>query len=177
MKAVITTDRLILREMTMDDLPAMRAIVQDEQTMYAWGHAWSEEETVVGIEKQLRAYQADGYGRWAVVLQATDAVIGMCGLLWCETDTDRVPEIGYLFNRAYWHNGYAVEAALACTRYAFDVLGFDEVFSLVRDSNYPSMNVAIRMGMTVRGRFTKHYRGTDMPHYIFSIRKREEGKD
>lgn len=175
MKEVITTARLVLREMTMGDLPAMRAIVQDEQTMYAWGHAWSEEETVAGLEKQLRAYQENGYGRWAVVLKETGIVIGMCGLLWWETDKDRVPEIGYLFNRAYWHNGYAAEAAIACKRYAFDTLGFDEVYSLVKDTNYPSMNVAIRMGMRVRGRYVKLYRGEDMPHYIFSARKNEEG--
>ncbi|MDR1157026.1 MAG: GNAT family N-acetyltransferase [Oscillospiraceae bacterium] len=174
MKDVITTTRLILREMSMDDLPAMRAIVQDEQTMYAWGHAWSEEETVAGLEKQLRAYQEDGYGRWAVVLKETGAVIGMCGLLWWETDKDRVPEIGYLFNRAHWHKGYAAEAAIACKKYAFDVLGFGEVFSLVRDTNYPSMNVAIRSGMLIRGRYTKHYRDEDMPHYIFSVRKSED---
>jgi len=92
-----------------------------------------------------------------------------------ETDKDKVPEIGYLFNRTCWHKGYAAEAAIACKRYAFDVLGFDEVFSLVRDTNYPSMNVAIRAGMLVRGRFTKHYRGEDMPHYIFSVRKCGEG--
>ena len=160
--------------MTMDDLPAMRAIVQDEQTMYAWGHAWSEEETVAGLEKQLRAYKENGYGRWAVVLKETGAVIGMCGLLWWETDKDRVPEIGYLFNRAYWCNGYAAEAAIACKRYAFEVWGFDEVYSLVKDTNYPSMNVAIRMGMLVRGRYTKYYRGEDMLHYIFSVRKSED---
>jgi RimJ/RimL family protein N-acetyltransferase len=173
MREIIATERLVLREMSMDDLPAMSEIVRDERTMYAWGHAWSEEETAAGIEKQLRAYKEDGFGRWAAVLKETRKVIGMCGLLWCETDRDRVLEIGYLFNRAYWHNGYAAEAAIACKLYAFDVLGCDEVFSLVRDTNYPSMNVAIRSGMLVRGRYTKHYRGEDMPHYIFSARRKD----
>ncbi|MDR3136284.1 MAG: GNAT family N-acetyltransferase [Coriobacteriales bacterium] len=100
MKEILSTERLILREMSMDDLPSMRKIVKDKHTMYAWGHAWSEEETVAGLEKQLHAYQEDGYGRWAVVLRENSFVIGMCGLLWQETDKDRVPEIGYLFNRA-----------------------------------------------------------------------------
>ena len=90
---------------------------------------------------------------------------------WCDTDKDRVLEIGYLFNRAHWHNGYAAEAAIACKRYAFDFLGFDEVFSLVRDTNVASINVAIRNGMLVRGRFIKHYKGEDMQHYIFSVKK------
>ena len=168
---IFETKRLILREMTYDDLPALRAIVQDEQTMFAWNGAWSEEETVEGLEKQLCAYKEDGFGRWAVVLKESSAVIGICGLLWCETDKERVLEIGYLFNRAYWHNGYAAEASIACKNYAFDMLGYDEVFSLIRDNNYASMNVAIRTGMLVRGSFIKHYKGIDMPHFIFSARK------
>jgi RimJ/RimL family protein N-acetyltransferase len=125
---------------------------------------------VAGIEKQMRAYREDGFGRWAVVLKEGGRVIGICGLLWWDTDKDRVLEIGYLFNRAYWHNGYAAEAALACKDHAFDALGYDEVFSLVRDTNYPAMNVAIRNGMLVRGRYVERYKGEDILHYIFSAR-------
>jgi RimJ/RimL family protein N-acetyltransferase len=68
-------------------------------------------------------------------------------------------------------NGYATEAAIACRQYAFEVLGYEEVFSLVRDDNIASMNVAIRNGMTIRGRFTRQYRGVDVPHLIFSVKK------
>jgi len=168
---IIETERLILRELTTDDLPALREIVQDDQTMLAWNDAWSEEETVEGLEKQLASYRENGFGRWAVILRDTGALIGICGLLWIDTDKNTVLEIGYLFNRAYWHNGYASEAAIACKEYAFDVLMHDEVFSIIRDINFASMNVAIRTGMTVRGRYTKHYKGEDMPHYIFSARK------
>ena len=122
---IMETERLILREMTTDDLPALREIVQDDQTMLAWNGAWSEAETVEGLEKQLASYRENGFGRWAVILKGTGALVGMCGLLWIDTDKDTVPEIGYLFNRAYWHNGYASEAAIACKRYAFDVLTHD----------------------------------------------------
>jgi RimJ/RimL family protein N-acetyltransferase len=172
--AILETERLVIREMTTDDLPAIREIVQDEKTMYAWNGAWTEEETVEGLEKQLQSYREYGFGRWSVVLKGTGAVIGMCGLMWWETDKDRVPEIGYLFNRSYWHNGFASEAAIACKQYAFDVLAFDEVYSLIRDTNYASMNVAIRAGMLVRGRYIKHYKGEDMPHYVFSVKKTDE---
>ena len=171
---IFETKRLILREMTTADLPALRDIVQDEQTMLAWGGAMNEEETVKGLEKQLASYRENGFGRWAVILKETGALIGMCGLQWIDTDKDTVLEIGYLFNRTYWHNGYATEAAIACKRYAFDALKHDEVFSIIRDINYASMNVAIRTGMTIRGRYTKQNKGEDMPHYIFSVRKSDK---
>jgi len=173
--AIIETKRLYLREMTMEDLSAAGEIVYDEQTMYAWNGPWSEEENIEGIQKQILGYREEGFGRWAVVLKETNKVIGICGLQWCDTDKDKVLEIGYLFNRAYWHKGYAAEAALACKKYAFDVLNYDEVFSLIRDTNFASMNVAIRNGMLIRGRYTKHYKGEDMPHYIFSARKGAHG--
>jgi len=169
--AILTTERLLLRELNRGDLAESRAIVCDDETMYAWNGALSEDENVARLEKQIRGYREDGFGRWAVILKGTGAFTGICGPQWCETDRGRVLEIGYLFNKAHWGNGYAAEAAIACKRYAFDVLGASEVFSLVRDTNLPSMNVAIRNGMLIRWRFTKHYRGVDMPHYVFSARK------
>jgi RimJ/RimL family protein N-acetyltransferase len=173
MKTVLETERLILRELTHADLPAMWEIVGDDETMSAWNGAWSEQENIEAAEKQIRGYEENGFGRWAVALKESERVIGICGLMWWDIDSARVLEIGYLFNSAFWHNGYATEAAVACKRYAFDVLGFDEVFSLIRDTNYASMNVAIRNGMLVRGRYVKHYKGEDMPHYIFSAKKAE----
>jgi RimJ/RimL family protein N-acetyltransferase len=126
--------------------------------------------SIEDLEKQLHSYCENGFGRWAVILKETGRVIGMCGLMWLDTDKDRVLELGYLFNREFWHNGYAVEAAIAYKRYAFDALGFDEVFSLIRDNNCASMNVAVRCGMLVRGRYMKHYKGEGMTHYIFFVR-------
>ena len=171
MSYILETERLALRNLTLDDFSATREIVCDEQTMQAWNGAWSEDENLESLQRQMRGYSEDGFGRWAVELKETGKVIGICGLQWCDTDKDRVLEIGYLFNRAYWHNGYAAEAAIACKQYAFDELGYDEVFSLVRDTNIASMNVAIRNGMIVRERYIKHYKGEDMPHYVFSVRK------
>ncbi|MCL2368892.1 MAG: GNAT family N-acetyltransferase [Oscillospiraceae bacterium] len=168
---ILETQRLILRELTVDDAPLTREIVSDPQTMYAWGGPWSDEENLQAIRKQIRSYDENGFGRWAVVLKETGKLIGICGLMWCDTDQEQVLEIGYILHRAHWRKGYATEAAIACKSYAFDVLEHDQVFSLVGDHNYASMNVAIRNGMLVRGHFIKQYKGADMPHYIFSARK------
>ena len=94
MAIICETERLILRELTLDDASATREIVCDEQTMYAWNGAWSEDENIENIQKQMSGYREDGFGRWAVVLKRTGKLIGVCGLQWCEAEYDKVLEIG-----------------------------------------------------------------------------------
>jgi len=81
-----------------------------------------------------------------------------------------VMEVGYLFQKEYWHQGYASEAAIACKQYAFNKLNVMEVYSIIRDTNIPSQNVATRNGMTCKDSFIKHYRGIDMLHFVFSVK-------
>ena len=168
---VIETKRLYLMEMTEANMPDLRAILQDDQTMYAYEGAFSEEETQEWFDKQQSNYENHKYGLWAAVLQKNGKMIGQCGLTQQIIEGRLVLEVGYLFNRAYWHKGYASEAARSCIRYAFMVIGFDDVYAIVRDTNLPSMNVAIRCGMTAKQRFIKHYRGIDMPHIAFSVKR------
>lgn len=161
---ILETERLLLREMTQDDLPALQGILQDEETMYAYNGAFDEAETQAWLDRQLSRYAQYGFGLWAVVLKESGGMIGQCGLTMQPWRGDEVLEVGYLFNRAFWHHGYATEAARGCMEYAFDLLGAREVCSIIRETNLPSRRVAERNGMTVRDSWVKHYRGIDMPH-------------
>ena len=161
---ILETKRLLLREMTQDDLPALQGILQDEETMYAYNGAFDEAETQAWLDRQLSRYAQYGFGLWAVVLKESGGMIGQCGLTMQPWRGDEVLEVGYLFNRAFWHHGYATEAARGCMEYAFDLLGAREVCSIIRETNLPSRRVAERNGMTVRDTWVKHYRGVDMPH-------------
>lgn len=163
------TRRLALREMSAADLPALSAILQDPETMTAYEGAFTDAEVAVWLDRQLARYRDDGFGLWSVVLKESGEMIGQCGLTRQAIDGSDVVEVGYLFNRAHWHRGYASEAAAACVAAGFEALDLDEVYAQVRDTNIASMNVAIRLGMTVRSRFTKRYRGVDMPHLAFAI--------
>lgn len=171
---VLATERLILREMTHCDFTALCKILQDGEVMYAYGHAFSDEEAKNWLEKQLNNHKTYGFGLWAVVLKTTGEMIGQCGLTMQDCNGTKVLEVGYLFQKAFWHNGYAIEAAAACKQYAFNKLNADEVYSIIRDNNIPSQRVAMKNGMEVRGELIKHYCGTTMPHLIFSVCRNEE---
>ncbi|MDE5931685.1 MAG: GNAT family N-acetyltransferase [Lachnospiraceae bacterium] len=161
---VLETERLYLREMCQEDFKSLCEILQDKETMYAYEGAFSDIEVQEWLDKQIFRYQKWGFGLWAVILKATDVMIGQCGLTMQPWKDEEVLEIGYLFQRIYWHKGYAVEAARACKKYAFETLNAKEVCSIIRDTNIASQNVAVRNGMIIADSWIKHYRGVDMPH-------------
>ena len=169
---ILETARLRLREMTDADFDALAAFLQDSQVMYAYEGAFSDDEVHAWLQRRAQERErGDGIGLWAVELKATGEMIGDCGITRQATPDGEMLEIGYHLRRDCWHNGYAVAAANACKRYAFDVLDAPQVCSIIRSTNVASMNVAIRNGMVVRGQLVKHYRGVDMPHLVFAVSK------
>lgn len=172
---VLETERLLLREMTPEDFPALCAILQDAEVMYAYEGAFSDGEVWNWLRRQMSRCRRNGHGLWAVVDKSSGEMIGQCGLTWQDSlvPGKQALEVGYLFRKDVWHQGYATEAARACRDYAFDTLGAEEVWSFIRDTNTPSQAVARRNGMSVRGTLIKHYKGVDMPHLAFSIRREE----
>lgn len=171
---IIKTDRLYLREIQQEDYEALSKILQDSEVMYAYEGAFNKEETQEWLNKQLCRYKEYGFGLWAVILQETDEMIGQCGLTMQDCKDNMVLEIGYLFQKRFWHKGYALEAAMACKEYAFNVLRTEEVFSIIRDTNIASQNVAIRNGMVKKDMFVKHYKGIEMPHYVYSVKCKKD---
>ena len=165
---ILETERLYLREMDQPDFASLCRILKDDDAMYAYEGAFSDDEVREWLDRQIARYHKWGFGLWAVVLKETNEMIGQCGLTMQNWNDGEVLEIGYLFERAYWHKGYATEAAQACKKYAFETLNATEVCSIIRDTNTASQNVAIRNGMTVKDKWIKHYKGVDMPHYRYA---------
>ena len=175
MKGILETPRLRLRELEPCDFGALCRVLQDPVAMTAYEHAFTDEEVRAWLGRQRERYRAYGFGLWAVQRREDGEIIGQCGLTMQERldggRDEQVLEVGYLFERAHWHRGYATEAARACRDYAFERLDAQEVFSIIRDTNLASQRVALRNGMTQRGVFVKHYYGVAMPHLVFSIER------
>ena len=146
----LETKRLYLREMNPSDFNSLCRILQDEKAMYAYEGAFSDQEIQEWLDRRIYRYQKWNFGLWAAVLKETDKMIGQCGLTMQQWKDQEVLEIGYLFERPHWHQGYATEAAKACKQYAFEKLNASEVCSIIRDSNTASQNVAMRNGMVMK---------------------------
>jgi RimJ/RimL family protein N-acetyltransferase len=168
---VIETPRLRLRKTRWRDYTALCKILRDADVMYAWEGPYSHAQVFDWIKRHRRNDRKYGFSLWAVVLKETGEMIGQCGIKPLAYQGEQVLELGYLFRKAFWHKGYATEAAMACRDYAFETLEADEVFSTIRDTNTASQNVARRCGMTRKGEFVKYYRGVDMPHYAYAVKR------
>lgn len=171
---IVQTQRLYLRKIRKNDKLAISRILQDEKVMYAWEHGFSDDEVIDWIEQNLMRYQRDGYSYWAVIEKNTGGLVGLCGLLSEKAGEENNIGVGYIFDKSFWHMGYAYESAFACVDYAFRVLGVDQVTAQIRPNNHSSIKVAEKLGMTVRSQFVKRYRGKDMVHLLYYIEKETE---
>lgn len=168
---ILETDRLYLRKMKQSDFNSLCDFLQDSQVMYAYEHAFSNDEVQAWLDNQIRRYQKFGFGLWAIIKKDTGEFIGDCGLTYQDFNGKEVLEIGYHLQKKFWHQGFATECAIAYKEYAFNKLNANEVFSIIRDNNIPSQRVALRNGMNICGSFVKHYYNMDMPHIVFSVKK------
>ncbi len=168
---VIKTSRLILRKISTDDHLSISKILQDIEVMYAWEHAFSDKEVFDWINENIMRYDRDGYSYWAVIEKSSGQLVGVCGIIAESADNEDYVGIGYIFNKAFWHQGLALESANACKNYAFRTLKISELTAQIRPENVSSRNVAEKLGMAVIKQFNRLYRGKQIPHLLYGCSK------
>ena len=167
MTKVLETERLILRQLEETDLDDLKEILQDPIAMVAYEHAFSDQEAQDWLDRMLLRQRRDGISLCAVIHKETGEFLGQCGLTMQEVEGELLPEVGYLFKRKHWHNGYATEAAGACLEYGFNEKGFKTIYCIIKHDNFASQAVAKRNGMQIAKSFDKFYMNKYMPHYLF----------
>lgn len=145
----ITTERLLLRPATLDDLDAWHAISRDAEEAW-WGAPSSTiDDARAGLGNQIRHQGEHGFALWAAVLRAKQEVIGAAGLVHLAGGTE--VEVGYRFLRTHWGNGYATEAARASIEFGLGELRLERIVAVTLPSNRASRHVMEKCGMTFVG--------------------------
>lgn len=174
---VLESRRLGFRLLRAEDFELVRPILQDAEVMYAWEHAFSDDEVREWIGNNLARYAAGEPSYMAAVEKSSGRLAGLIGPLIETIDGARHMGVAYILAREFWGRGLAAEGAGACVAYAFERLGARRVIAEIRPENLPSRRVAERLGMTVEGSFVKRYRGKDMPHLLYSLTREKAGID
>jgi len=144
---VLTTERLSMRGPVAADFEPVAAFLDSDRAAWIGGRrnradAWRTFAVLVGH------WALRGYGMWSVDERATGAFVGMVGLYYPEDWL--APEVGWWIVDAECEGkGYACEAAVAARRYAFDIVGWPEVFSVIAPENARSIRLAERLGATL----------------------------
>lgn len=176
-RALLITERLLLRRLTEEDFPNVFSVLGDPEVMYAWEHGFSEQEAREWLAGTFARYEKDGFGHYAAEVQETGEFVGMVGLLRETLAGKDLLGIGWMLRRDCWGHGYATEAAQAVLRDAFERLGAVEAIADIRPENAASIRVAERLGMRAEYEVVKRYRGKDMLHIVYVARSSENKTD
>lgn len=160
---ILTTDRLILRDFTADDWPAI--LVYQSDPRYLQYYEWTErtEEDVRGFANMFIEHQKQQPRtrfQLAVILKADGRLIGNCGIRMAAVDSHE-GEIGYELSPDEWGHGYATEAARAIIRFGFEELGVHRIGAWCVAANTASARVLEKAGMKLEGRLRdkEHFKG------------------
>ncbi len=151
---MIQTNRLTLREMTIEDSPFFYELNNDPLVLkYTGGLPF---DNVNAAHEFLKTYPKDnyekyGYGRWAVILKETNEWIGWCGLKYMSDNNET--DLGYRFFRKYWGKGYATESARASLLHGFEKLKLKRIIGRAMKDNIASIIVLKKIGMQFQKEF------------------------
>ncbi len=149
----IQTQRLIIRDYVSGDWKDLLEILSDPETMQFCEPVYNAERT-----HHILDYFMEKSIAYAVVLASTGKLIGH--LLFSQLpppEETGIYEIGWIFNRSYWHQGYAKEACSALIQYGFQTLHLHKITAETIDP-LKSVGLMKSLGMTQEGVFRAHTR-------------------
>lgn len=147
MKSLIETERLLLREITLNDTEKMLQLHSNPEVQKYTGEPLVEsiEEMEKAIQTRINDYKKYGYGRWATFLKDGMQFVGWAGLAYLP-EFDEI-DLGYRFFPEYWGLGIATEASRAILTYGFDQLELKRIIAIAMKGNKASIRVMEKVGM------------------------------
>ncbi|WP_300975215.1 GNAT family N-acetyltransferase [Sphingomonas sp. LHG3406-1] len=141
----ITTERLVLRRARIEDVGPMHRIMSDPEAMRYWSTLPHDSVQVTADWVRSMIDAPEGGDDFIVTLD------GECiGKLGCW----KLPEVGFIFERAHWGRGYASEALTAFLAHRRRT-GDHEILADTDPRNEASMTLLKRHGFVETGRASK----------------------
>lgn len=155
MKYIGQTPRLNLRETSPLDGKMFYELNNDPEVIKYTGDA--PFESVEAASQFLADYdhfQKYNRGRWAIVDQSTEDILGWCGLKYHEDSGET--DLGFRLFKKYWNKGYATEASHLALQYGFRRLGLDSIIARAVKENVASLRVIDKLGLEYEQDFEDH---------------------
>ena len=155
---VLTTERLVLREITQADVNELFVLRSDERIQKYLDRepAKSTEDAARFIQMITDAHAANEHINWGIALKDDPKLIGNICFWRIELAHYRA-EIGYTLHPDMQNKGIMKEAIKAALDYGFGVMGLHSVEANVNPENAASIAVLERNGFVREGYFKENY--------------------
>jgi len=152
------TERLILREVTMDDVDAVFAIRSDERVMKYIGKPRAKDikDSVELIERLKKGREDSSSITWGIATKGDPTLIGMIGYYRIQLDHYR-GEIGYTLHADHWRKGIMSEAIKAVIAHGYGGLGFHSIEARTDPRNSASNALLLSNEFVREGLFKENY--------------------
>ncbi len=153
---VLETDRLVLRELTLDDAAMILALLNEPGFLEFVGDKGVRDLSGARrylTEGPLASYERNGFGLLCVLVKdiGRDPVpIGICGFLTRAGQKD--VEIGFALLESSSGRGYGTEAAAAVLDWGRETLGLERILAVADPENAASLRILEKIGMRPAGR-------------------------
>jgi|SRR6516164_4275631 len=147
---ILTTDRLLLREIAESDAEGLHAAYGDAKAMRFWN--FPATGTVAETASRIKGALAGGritHGVWAIV-HHDGTFVGMINYHHREARNRRL-ELGWIVVPTYWRQGIMTEAADAVLRHCFRAMNTHRIEALIETENLSSLALATKLGFANEG--------------------------
>jgi ribosomal-protein-alanine N-acetyltransferase len=149
---VLAAKRLILRQITFDDVSSLFDIYSSEEVTKYYGiFAITDIQQIYNLISSFnKGFDNSTSIRWGIELRETKEIIGTCGFHNWHKGFSRA-EIGYEINKKYWGRGYAAEAINAMAYFGFNYMKLNRIEALTYPENEASAKVLAKNGFKQEG--------------------------
>lgn len=147
-QVIIETDRLILRQLTVDDAEFILELLNDPGWLRYIGDRGIRnlaDARQYIVDGPVASYQRNGFGLYLVESKDSKMPMGICGLIQREELED--VDIGFAFLPQFGRKGFAFEAASAVMDHAAYELGIQRIVAITSWDNLRSIKLLEKLGM------------------------------
>jgi RimJ/RimL family protein N-acetyltransferase len=168
----LSAQRVRLRWLRDEDVPALFAIFGDPAVTRYWGHpVLPDSNAATALLQEIRElFTQQRLFQWGVALVDTDALIGTCTLAALDRENRRA-ELGFALARTFWGQGYMTEILRVLLRFAFGDLQLHRLTADTDPRNQPSIRTLERFGFRREGYLREHHltQGEPQDSLIFGL--------
>ena len=151
-------ERIRLRWLESGDVPALFEVFGHPEVMRYWSRAPLRDlDDAAGLLAEIRAlFGARTLFQWGLARASDDRVIGTCTLHHLEWAHGRA-EVGYALGRAWWGQGWMLDALGRLVRYAFEELDLRRLEADCDPRNDRSLRLLERLGFRREGHLRERF--------------------